>query len=101
MTIEDLRGMFENSEIQIHVKNTKQWDACVNLLKGAGVEIGFDEDEWRGRANYFVRGHHHTGLNYEYKPQWGSLVEFSDIVIEQPAEFYPATQRDILSLIGM
>ena len=106
MTAEELFRDFQNVKIQIHVSNAEEWDACLEMLEERGFTHRFTAREWRGRANYFVKGGSnstHFGLNYNPEHGFGKVVEYGEIAFinaEEPV-FEPATARDVLVLLGM
>ena len=105
MTAEELFRDFQKRKVQIHVSNAEEWDACLDMLEERGFTHTFTASEYRGRANYFVKGGFnstHFGLNYTREDYFGDVVEYSEIAFnaEEPV-FEPATARDVLALLGM
>ena len=110
MNIEEFRKAFEDRDVQIHVHNIEEWDACIDALVDLGYRYSWDRDYWRDRECYYIVNHgapepNRIGLNDSHKSRWGQVLAYRDFlaVIDGHEEIplIAADAADILSLLGM
>ena len=110
MNIEEFRNAFEHRQVQIHVHNEEEWDACLDALIGLGYSCQFERDRWRREHCYYILNHgsveqYRIGLNSEEKAYWGKVIEYKEflsvLATMDLGNFSPACERDVMTLLGM